>query len=94
MPAGRHVVRSEGLAVGQPDHPTDEWLRKHRWAWRRSRLRDAIQDCTIARRPVRWALEAVSSRASCVVSSNVSRNTRSKQSSISRWFTAIPQSKP
>jgi hypothetical protein len=43
---------SEGLAVGQPEDPTDEWLQKHRWVWRRSRLKDAIQARTIAGRPV------------------------------------------
>lgn len=43
---------AEGLAVGQPEHPTDEWLRQHRWVWRRSRLEDAIQLRTTVRHPV------------------------------------------
>jgi gluconate kinase len=43
---------AEGHAVGQPDHPTEEWLRQHRWVWRRSRLQDAIQARSTAGRPV------------------------------------------
>ena len=42
----------EGHAVSQPDHPTDEWWRRHQWVWRRSRLQDAIQARATAGRPV------------------------------------------
>jgi shikimate kinase len=41
-----------GVSVGQPDHATDEWLREHRWVWRRSRLEAAIAARTTAGQPV------------------------------------------
>lgn len=43
---------AEGRAVGQPDHPTEEWLRDHRWVWRRNHLEDAIRARATAGRPV------------------------------------------
>ena len=53
---------AEGRAVGQPHHPTDEWLRKHRWVWRRSRLEDAIRVREAAGRPVFLCGTAVNQR--------------------------------
>ena len=43
---------AEGRPTGQPGQVTDEWLRQHRWVWRRSRLQDAIGVRVRAGRPV------------------------------------------
>lgn len=51
-----------GFAVGQPDDPAEEWLREHRWVWRRSRLESAIQARAAAGRPAFFCGIAVNQR--------------------------------